>query len=152
MCHANEKERKKERDEIFDITVRKGVAACIPNAYLLYPDGLTAEEAEFVSFVGSMGQNLNDVEGIFEDMEEKSLTPALISFLRHNDTLDRFFDKFTSYLRRLMNNATKNFPGLPLDRVLISLSICANAALVNHRSFARKKSCGRSVEGVRSRF
>lgn len=130
---------KKERDEIWDISVRKGAAACFPVAYLLYRDGVTAEEADIIAILGGMGQHLNDIEGIFDDMEEKSLTAALISYFRHDDSIDRYVDRVSAYLRTLLRTAPKRFPTLPLDRLLSLLSVMqirlfGTSALLHERS------------------
>ena len=71
---------KQEEAQIFEISVNKGVASVMPDAYFCYPNGsLTKEQAELVAMVGAIGQFINDIEGLFDDLRDKLLTPALIS-------------------------------------------------------------------------
>ena len=76
--YANE-ERKKakllELKEIFDITVFKGAAAVIPNAYMTIPN-LNREQANLAAIIGYVTQFVNDIDGIEEDLKEKRRTEA----------------------------------------------------------------------------
>jgi VanZ family protein len=74
---------KSQKALVWQISINKGVSSVIPNAYFHAPAGITKEQAGMVAVIGYMGQFLNDIEGLHEDKAEKSLTPALISFLKH---------------------------------------------------------------------
>jgi len=145
---------KEQKKEIFDIAVRKGAASCFPNAYLHRPDGITHQEAELVGIIGYMGQFINDIEGLFDDLKEKSLTPALISYLKHN-SLDRFVERCLTHMRSLTKLAPQRFSTLPLDRVLVlfgvmQMRLLATTALVHENNNGRVlfDDCVKGIENL----
>jgi hypothetical protein len=79
--------------------------------------------------VGAMGQFINDVEGLFDDLDEKSLTPALISYLEHK-ALDRFMEKSMTYIEQQLRQASVQYSSLPQDRVELLLHIVKLRLLV----------------------
>jgi hypothetical protein len=119
---------KKFEEDIFAVSVNKGVASVVPDAYCLVPS-LTEEQAEVVAIVGTMGQFINDIEGLFDDLHEKSLTPALISYIKHG-TLDNFMEKTMVYINRQSRQASQRFVSLPQDRVELLLHIIKLRLLV----------------------
>ena len=128
--HAVKSLSKQFEQDIFDISINKGVASVMPDAHFIVPnDGLTREQAELVAIVGAMGQYINDVEGLFDDLDEKSLTPALISYLKHK-TLDRFMEKSMTYIERQLRQAPLRYSSLPQDRVELLLHVVKLRLLV----------------------
>jgi hypothetical protein len=128
--HAVKSLSKQFEQNIFDVSVNKGVASVMPDTYFIVPnDGLTQEQAELAAMVGAMGQFINDVEGLFDDLDEKSLTPALISYLKHK-TLDRFMEKSMTYIERQLRQASVQYSSLPQDRVELLLHIVKLRLLV----------------------
>ena len=108
---------------IFDISVNKGVASVMPDAHFCFTDGsLSKEQAELAAMIGTMGQFINDIEGLFQDLDAKSLTPALISFLKHG-TLDRFVEKSLTHMERQMRRAPRQYKTLSQDRVELLLNV-----------------------------
>jgi hypothetical protein len=113
---------KSQKRLIWQISINKGVSSVIPNAYFYAPTGITKEQAEMVAVIGYMGQFLNDIEGLREDEAEKSLTPALISFLKHG-TLDRFVERCWTHLQILLRSIGNRFPFLSRDRIEVLLRV-----------------------------
>jgi len=130
---------KNDEKKIFDISVVKGVASVMPDAHFCHPDDtLTKEQAELVAMVGAMGQFINDIEGLFEDLEAKSLTPALISYLKHG-SLDRFMEKCLTYIQRQVRQARQQYPSLSQERVellmhIVKLRILIAAAYIHDKN------------------
>jgi hypothetical protein len=129
---------KSQKQLIWEISIHKGVSSIIPNAYFYAPAGITKEQAEMVAVIGYMGQFLNDIEGLHEDEAEKSLTPALISFLKHG-TLDRFIERCWAHLQILLRRIGNRFPTLSRDRLevllrLMTVRLLATAAMM-HQEF-----------------
>jgi hypothetical protein len=97
-----------------------------------------------------MGQFLNDIEGLHEDEAEKSLTPALISFLKHG-TLDRFVERCWTHLQILLRSIGTRFPTLSRDRIevllrLMTVRLLATTAMM-HQDFGGVLS-DKFVDGV----
>jgi hypothetical protein len=113
---------KSQKQLVWQISIHKGVSSILPNAYFYAPAGITKEQAEMVAVIGYMGQFLNDIEGLHEDEAEKSLTPALISFLKHG-TLDRFVERCWAHLQILLRSIGNRFPTLSRDRIEVLLRL-----------------------------
>ena len=113
---------KSQKRLIWQVSIQKGVASMMPNAYFYAPAGITEEQAEMVAVIGYMGQFLNDIEGLNEDEAEKSLTPALISFLKHG-TLDRFEERCWTHLQILLRSIGNRFPTLSRDRMEVLVKV-----------------------------
>ena len=90
---------KKKKKEIFDITVFKGAAAVIPNAYMTIPN-LNREQANLAAIIGYVTQFVNDIDGIEEDLKEKRFTPANMAYLKYGN-IDKYIVRLLSTIKSL---------------------------------------------------
>ena len=90
---------KKKKKEIFDITVFKGAAAVIPNAYMTIPN-LNREQANLAAIIGYVTQFVNDIDGIEEDLKEKRFTPANMAYLKYGN-IDKYIVRLLNTIKSL---------------------------------------------------
>ena len=134
---------KQDKTEIFDITIIKGAATVLPNAYMLNPN-LTQEQAELSATIGYLGQILNDIEGIEEDLTEKRFTPATMNYIKHGN-IDRLLKRTFVHIERLKRSVASKFPNLNQQKVVMLLDVF-RARLVTTAAYAN----GRSQKSILS--
>ena len=138
---------KSEKKDIFDITVMKGAASVLVNPYMKNPN-LSEQQADLVAAFGYLGQFINDIEGINEDLLEKRFTPVTMSYLKHK-SIDKYIMRLLYHCEHLKQKIPKRFPNPNRIQMLfdiIQIGIIETTAFSHQRNGIISKHCLTKIE------